>query len=244
MIAGPNAPFTIGGLLKRLREDDPWRATSILLVSAVSVTTWHYFGAAEVYQRRVQGLVGDEPVGAAAAAYEMVSALVLLGAAPIAYGRFVLGQKLNDFGLRLGAWRRWSTVFLVLAPAIVAISWFSSTSPAIAAEYPLHRGAGESMWTFARHALMQLAFYLGWELHFRGFLQFGLAPATGREVAGGVSVLASCLAHFGKPPLETFASILGGAWWSFHAFRCRSIGGGLLQHWLLGASLDYFLCFG
>lgn len=235
---------SLSALLQRLRSDENWRAAAILLVSATTCTAWYYYGAAEFYQQHVQGVAPGTPVGAAAAGYEMLSALVLLGLVPLAIGWGLLGLRPRDLGLQLGSWRRWLAVFFVLAPIAVGVGWFSSTSPEIAAEYPINRFAGESAATFARHVAMQFAFYLGWEIQFRGFLLFGLAPRMGHEASSGVQVLASCLAHFGKPPLETFASIAGGLWWGFHAFRCRSIYGGLLQHWLLGASLDYFLTLG
>ena len=228
----------------RLREDESWRAAAILLVSATTCSAWYYFGAAEFYQQRWQGLPPGTPVRAAAAGYEMGAALVLLGLVPLLVGWALLGLQPRDLGLQLGRWRQCLLVFAVLAPFIVGISWNSAASPQIAAEYPINGDAGESIGAFLRHVAMQFAFYLGWELHFRGFLQFGVAPRMGREASCGVQVLASCLAHFGKPPLETFASILGGVWWGVHAFRCRTILGGLLQHWLLGASLDYFLAFG
>jgi len=38
--------------------------------------------------------------------------------------------------------------------------------------------------------------------------------------------------------------VLGGLLWGMVVFRSRSLLYVLLVHWLLGVSLDYFICFG
>ncbi len=57
-----------------------------------------------------------------------------------------------------------------------------------------------------------------------------------------VQVLASVLLHIGKPVSETYAAIAGGLLWGLLAYRTRSLFSGMLQHYLLGIALDWFIC--
>ena len=115
--------------------------------------------------------------------------------------------------------------------------------PEFLAEYPLNKGAGTSTHTFALHAATYLFFYLGWEFYFRGFLQFGLRTALGDWHAILIQTALSCILHIGKPSGEIYSSILGALLWGIVAFRARSLLFIVLLHWLLGVSLDFFICY-
>jgi len=75
-------------------------------------------------------------------------------------------------------------------------------------------------------------------------LQSGVSRRTGIATAICVQTLVSTLAHFGKPGAEVFGAIIGGLLWGALAWRTRSLLAGWFQHWLLGASLDFFICRG
>ncbi len=90
----------------------------------------------------------------------------------------------------------------------------------------------------------QLFWLAAWEFHFRGFLQNGVGKSFTVPLGIMVQTLASALAHFGKPGAEVFGSIIGGLLWGALAWRTRSLLASTFQHWLLGASLDFFLCRG
>ncbi|MEE8452049.1 MAG: CPBP family intramembrane glutamic endopeptidase [Thermoguttaceae bacterium] len=111
------------------------------------------------------------------------------------------------------------------------------------AEYPVNKSAANSPAMFGLHACTYALFYPGWEFHFRGFLQFGLRGRLGLINAILIQVMASSLLHIGKPPAETFAAIGGGVVWGVIAHRTQSLLPGLLQHFLLGIALDYFICY-
>jgi membrane protease YdiL (CAAX protease family) len=107
--------------------------------------------------------------------------------------------------------------------------------------YPINPSAGDSAAAFALHCATYLLFYVGWEFHFRGFLQGTLRETMGPANALLVQVAASCLLHFGKPTSEVFGSIGGALLWGLLAYYTRSILSGLAQHVALGVSLDAFL---
>lgn len=218
------------------------KPTVILLSSTVLMIAWWYFGSPEFYHEHFAA-AGGAP-SAAPAVYYFVSCFLLLGAVPALIVKFVLREPLAHYGVQWGDRVRTFRSFLLLGPLFIVGGYISSRTPAVAAYYPINEAACESAGAFAAHAFWYLLFYLGWEFHFRGFLQFGLRDSMGATNALLVQVMASSIVHFGRPDVETFAAILGGILWGWIAYRTRSIVAGLGQHALLGLSLDFFLCRG
>ncbi len=216
------------------------KSTIILLSSTVLMTAWWYFGSPQFYLDHFAAEGAAK--SAAPAAYCFASCFVLLGLVPALIVKLVFREPLADYGLSLGDRVRTFRSLLILGPLFIVGGYLSSRTPSVAAYYPINDVACHSAGAFAAHAGWYLLFYLGWEFHFRGFLQFGLRQSMGATNALLVQVMASSMLHFGRPEAETFASILGGILWGWFAYRTRSILSGLGQHYLLGLSLDFFLC--
>ncbi len=233
-----------GSLMESLRGQQR-KATAVLVVSPLLVVTWKYYASPEkiLQALRPEWVLWDDPQ-ATAAVYAMVGTFVLLGLIPAMVVKLAFGERLADYGVRLGDRPRTFRTMAFLGPLFVLGGYIASRDLAVQIEYPLNPSAGSSPAMFAIHGFAYLLFYLGWEFHFRGFLQHGLRASMGDTSAVLVAVMASCLAHLGKPASETYAAILGGLLWGFLAFRTRSLASGLVQHFLLGISLDWFLCYG
>ncbi len=239
-----------------MKQNDAWewsmgalrgeqrKAAIVLVVSPLLVVTWKYFASPEKILQglRPDSVLWDDPQ-ATAAVYAMVGTFVLLGLIPALVVKLVFGEPLAGYGVRLGDRPRTFRTMALLGPLFVLGGYIASRDLAVRIEYPLNPSAGSSPGMFAIHAVAYLLFYLGWEFHFRGFLQHGLRASMGDTSAVLVAVMASCLAHLGKPASETYAAILGGLLWGVLAFRTRSLASGLVQHFLLGISLDWFLCY-
>src|SRR5664279_775429 len=234
---------TILSMLPSLRG--PQRKSSIiLLTSPLLVATWWYFGSPKFYLEHWADCVtlwGD-PV-TTACTYSFSMCFVLFGLIPAMIVKFVLRERLADYGVGLGNRIRTFRSFLLLSPAILLVAWVSSGNPALGAYYPLNKSAGSSPTMFGFHAATYLLFYVGWEFHFRGFVQHGLRQAMGDRQAILVQTLISAIAHLGRPAIETYAAVGAGLLWGILAFRTRSLLSGLLQHALLGITIDYCLCF-
>jgi membrane protease YdiL (CAAX protease family) len=127
-------------------------------------------------------------------------------------------------------------------PVAVVGTYASSLDADVGKAFPLNPAAGQSTSWFAMHAVAYMSFYVGWEFYFRGFMQRALSPVHGLVAAVLIQTIASSLGHLGRLPEEMFASILGGLFWGWLAYRTRSIVSGMLQHALLGIGLDAFLC--
>jgi membrane protease YdiL (CAAX protease family) len=220
------------------------RPTLIMLMSVVVIVTWKTAGSQDFFHNHVAGLVqfGD-PVNAAAW-YQMGMALLLLGILPACLMRFAFGEPLARVGLGKGSPPAALALFALATPFIVWISHTFAAHAEFREVYPLNRGACHSgTTTFAAHVASLGLFYLGWEFHFRGFLQQALGASLSPAAGLWVQVLASTLLHFGRPDVELWASIPASILWGLQANYSGAIWAGFAQHWLLGATLDYFICF-
>jgi membrane protease YdiL (CAAX protease family) len=217
----------------------------ILLLAPLLLTTWKYYGSKSFYLAHLSNqLVIFNSAAMTAEWYNYISAFVLLGVAAIVVIKLLFKESLAEYGLQIGDWKFWIPAALVVGAVMVGLAYPSSKDPQYIAEYPLYKGAGESMQMFAIHAFAYLIFYFGWELFFRGFMQFGLTNRFGIWGAILVQVALSCIVHIGKPDSEIYSSILGGLVWGIMVYRSKSIWPSITTHWILGISLDYFICFG
>jgi membrane protease YdiL (CAAX protease family) len=229
-------------LAREMFSGDNRRPTIALITSAVCLSGWNAVGNYSFWLKQLaaDGALANEPNTSAAVA-SLVSSVVLLGIVPLLVTKFVIGDRLSDYGIRWGSLRLTFVFVAAFAPLIIAIGYFSAQSPEIRQFYPLDPHACRSASALTWHLVGQLFWYAGWEFHFRGFLQHAIEKKSGLATGICVQTLASTLAHFGHPSAEVFGAIAGGLLWGALAWRTRSILAGFCQHWLLGASLDFFI---
>jgi uncharacterized protein len=220
------------------------KPTVILLLTPLLLTTWKYYWTKSFYLSDLASrfVLFNNPEQTAEL-YTFFSAFILFGILPLLLIRFLFNEKISSYGLQLGDWRFGLKAFLILAPIFVLASYASINKPDFLAEYPLFKGAGASPSAFMGHALTYLFFYIGWEIYFRGFMQFGLRESLGDWQSILVQTALSCIVHIGKPSGEIYSSVIGALVWGIIAFRTRSLFFIILIHWLLGVSLDFFICY-
>ena len=224
----------------RLRKQR--RTAIILLSSTVLMLLWKYFGTAEFYTDVLAERSSFGDTESMSAFYQFASCLVLLGVIPGLVIKFVLRERLADFGLQIG--HRLYTIrsALTAVPFFMIAGYIAAMDPAVREAFPINQQAGIST-PFLLHAFTYVLFYVGWEFHFRGFLLFGLSDSMGRTGAVLVQVMASSLLHIGQPWSETIAAVAAGVLWGWTAQRTNSIASGLLQHIALGVTLDALIVF-
>ncbi len=230
--------------LSGLFSGDNKKPAIILLLAPLLLTTVKYYGSNFFYLSELSSsftLFGDAQ--RTAELYSFFSSFLLLGLVSLLIIKLVFKEKLSSYGLQLGDWRFGLKALLVLAPIFVLASYTSINNPEFLAQYPIFKGASASPAMFVSHAFAYLIFYIGWETYFRGFMQFGLRGSFGDWQAILIQTALSCIVHIGKPAGEIYSSILGGLIWGIIAFRARSIVFVILLHWLLGVSLDFFICY-
>ncbi len=219
------------------------KTTLILLVAPVLIILWKYYGTKAFYLAHLTAWTVLGSTDWTGAVYSYFTGLVLFGLLPILIIRFVFHEPLSWYGVQIGDAKFGWLAVAVMAPVMIALTYPSANNPQFLAEYPLFKGAGASAMIFTAHSLLYLVYYLGYEMMMRGFIQFGLRAQLGDWNAILVQTAISTLFHIGKPDGEIFSSILGGLVWGIVVFRSRSLLYVLIVPWLLGVSLDFFICF-
>jgi membrane protease YdiL (CAAX protease family) len=230
-------PRPVAQLFRSTFSGPNLRATVVLLTSSICLSAWSALGHYSFWFE-----LGDASGDRILPAIESIaSTFILLGVVPALVVNFLLREKLSTYGLRLGDWKFSLKAIVLTIPLMILIGYLSAQRQEYQAAYPINPPALASATALTLHLLGQFFFYAGWEFHFRGFLQNGLKRRTGATTAICIQTMASTLAHFGKPTSEVFGAIIGGLLWGALAWRTRSLLASYCQHWLLGASLDFFI---
>ena len=229
--------------LRGLLSGENRKPTVILLWAPLVLTTWRYYVAGSLFPGQPgspTAVLGN--LTQASELYAFLSSFVLLGLVSLAIVKLVFREPLASYGLAIGDWRFGLKAVAVTAPVILLLSALAARAPAFRAQYPLYGGACGSASAFLVHATAYLAYYAGFEIFFRGFVQFGLRERLGDVYAILVQTGLSCLVHIGKPSGEIYGAIVGGLAFGIVAFRSRSLLYVILAHWVLGVALDLFIC--
>lgn len=187
------------------------------------------------------GVVSELPLAAEGA---FVTSLLILGVASVAGGFVALGRTPVELGIRAGRWETGLVVVTAGLPVAVLAGWVGARSGALAGAYPVGEPLGPAAAVFVPYALAYLAYYVGFELFFRGYLLLGLEDVLGAGPANLLQAGLATAAHLGMPWLEVGAAFPASLVFGWVALRTRSIVYPVLLHWAVGASLDWFLVAG
>jgi uncharacterized protein len=154
--------------------------------------------------------------------------LVLYLVIPLGIVLLLFRERPSVYGFQWGKWRtgwKWTlAVCLVIAP----ILWLAAQNPAMQSYYT-PRATG----SVAYLIYITGVDLLGWEFIWRGFVLFGLARVLGPGPAIFLQAVPFAFMHIGKPPLETFSTIFGGAGFGFVAWQSGSFVYPFLIHWFV-----------
>lgn len=211
----------------------------MLLYTPIALTVFRYYGSASFYNNHFNS--GNQ---IAAQYYYFISSLIILGLVPLLISIF--GFRLNLPALGLGLGDKRSTIILTLIgiPIMILLAYLSAQNPAFRAEYPLAKTLLQNQSGISLYLLLYGAYYIGWEIFFRGFMLLGLKDSLGEVNSVLIQTIPSCLMHIGKPDSEIFASIAAGLIFGWVVIKCRSIWPVFFSHWALGGFLDIFIIYG
>jgi hypothetical protein len=211
----------------------------ILLYTPIALTIFRYYGSASFYNTHF-----GASNSAAPQYFYFMASLLLLGIIPILIAAIGFRIKLTDLGLGLGNKRLTLILTLIAIPTMILLAFLSAKNPAFRAEYPLNRALVTDQSGLSLYMLIYAAYYIGWEIFFRGFMLFGLKDSLGEFNSILIQTIPSCLMHIGKPDAEIFSSIIAGLIFGWVVLKCRSIWPVFWGHWALGAFLDVFIIYG
>lgn len=199
----PDAPPSVNVAGLRL----PLRETIVVLVTTfVLVIDWYH-----------PLLLGSDPElsqGLARVGLYLIVPIVTL---------LLVGERLGDYGLRIGDWRIGLTVIIGLAALVTPIVLVVSGLPDFDLYYRHDPAALPG-------ALVGNALDVGAaEFLFRGFLMWTLIGLAG-PMGVVLATFPFVFTHLGKPELETLSTFFGGLGFGWIAWRTRSVLYGALLH--------------
>jgi len=208
----------------------PKRDAPIIIVTVCLCLTIHrYTGSI--------GSLGEGRLGELA--WWATSCVFWYAIVPILVWKLLIGRSTSEIGLRLGLSLKHARIYLLMALVMAPVVYLVSMSPRFLSQYPFLRpvDGAIALDDLLAWEAMYAAQFVALELLFRGFLTLGLA----RRFGGGavwIMVIPYCMLHFGKPMLETLASIAAGIALGSMALRTRSILPGAALHIAVAWSMD------
>jgi membrane protease YdiL (CAAX protease family) len=151
--------------------------------------------------------------------------------------RFILKQRLRDYGWQLGSVREHWLGYVLLATPIMVFAIIASFGDDFSNHYPFYKLANRSWSDLLMWEAIYILQFVAVEFFFRGFLVNGL-----RLQFGSLSVAVMCLPylmlHFPKLWPESFGAILFGFFLGILAVRSKSIWGGVAVHVSIALTMD------
>lgn len=167
------------------------------------------------------------------------AAVVLLMIIPLVLSYWLEGWTPIDLGFGMRGAGKETLVVLVLWAAMIPIVWAVHDTGSFASTYPRFAPAKHSMELYLLYEGFYLVKWVAWEFFFRGFMLFGFGKDFfQRSVL--ISTIPFVLMHFGKPEAEVFGSLVAGLVLCFIAQKSKSIWPGVLLHWLVASTMDFF----
>ena len=213
--------------------------TTVLVLTAVLVLTQDRWGHQRFFRDHLADALGADPAGLGQYAWHHGTQLLTGFLIPVAVLLLLLRRRPAEIGLGLGNWRLGLVVTALYIPVVTVGCWLLSAQPGFQDQYPNFEPASNDWSVFLVYQLMALAYWIGWEYLWRGFVLFGTAPTFGR-MAIVIQMVPFAVLHLHKPPAEAFLSVIGGLLLGVLVWRCRSFWIAVPIHAYQMAAMDFF----
>lgn len=157
---------------------------------------------------------------------ETLDHLLFFGILPLLSVIFLIRRPLSEFGMQIGDYKFGGAITFAACLIMTLVMTVVSRLPDFQTYYT---GNNQNNWELILNNGLDL---IGWEFLFRGYLLFALAPVCG-PYAIFLQAVPFTVAHIGKPELETYSCIFGGALLGWISWKTRSFIYPFLIHWYL-----------
>lgn len=163
----------------------------------------------------------------------ILSRLIYYFIFPVLTTLIILRKNPQDFGLKIGNIKLWSSYIIITVIIGTPILYLSSYFPSLNQYYA-------SRFDFYYFLFKTLPLLFAWEYLLRGFLLFGLKNKL-KEASILIQMTPFVLLHLGKPGIETISCIITGTWLGYVAYRGKSFWPAFILHVFINFTLGYFL---
>lgn len=197
------------------------QTVSVLVAAAAVVILQDAVGSRRLFRTTLGTAFPQEHVGLLSWGWWFVIQAVTGFVIPLTILIGIFRRTPRESGLGLGDWKFALVIMTVYLPFVIVGTWFLSSSSEFQAQYPHHHPAALSWRIFALYELLFLAYWIGWEYLWRGFVLFGTKRTFG-VYAVFIQAVPFALLHIQKPLAETILSLVGGIALGALVWRCRS----------------------
>lgn len=228
----------ISTLISVIKKLDKKTLAVFLVIPILTTISWYYTSRRFFRRNLYQNFSADPNAGLYEFIYWFAGDFLVYFILPLIIIKLILRKPLRQFGMQFGdisAGIKYTGLFIaVMLPLI----WLVSSGESFKAAYP-HLALAKQNWNiFLIYESGMLLYMFAWEFIWRGFTLFGLEEKLG-GYAVMVQMIPFVILHNGKPPLETFSSIIGGIALALLAIRTRSFLYCVIVHFSVIFSIDF-----
>jgi membrane protease YdiL (CAAX protease family) len=156
---------------------------------------------------------------------------------PLVAMKFLLPMPISELGISfrngLAHFRVYAVLYLLLLPALVAVSYL----PSFTETYPFYSRAGAGWDHLIYWELLYALQFLALEFFFRGFMLHTLKYSLG-GLALPVMVIPYVMIHFSKPLPECLGAMVAGLVLGGLSLKTGRIWGGVILHIAVAVTMD------
>ncbi len=221
---------------KDFKEID--KKTFIIFVSSIILFTlsW-YFSTPKFFTQNFKIHSNLEISEQYSFTYWFILDTILFLLIPISIIKFQFKESIVNYGLNLKLKLNGIVIVFLSIILFLPIIFIVSVSENFVQYFPLMQNAKSSLSQFIKYEIFFLLFIFSWEFIFRGYFLFGLEQKFG-IYSIFIQMIPFVILHNGKPFIETFASIFGGIFLGYLAYKFRTIIYGFLIHSIILVTLD------
>lgn len=230
--------------IEALKENSNKNMSLSIIFTTLILFVYCYFGSYSFFE---QTFISLPNLDFWKIIYHNSMSFVLFFCLGVLFIKFILKEKLSDYGLKPSN-KKFMLISMLIAIVVIPLLTLSTIlDKGMTSTYPLVNFNVYGEWYYIlTYFISYFLYYIGWEFLFRGILLNSCKDKCGILGAILITTLVSSLIHtsianFGKPLIETLSAIPAGLIFGYFAYKTKSIYLSLYCHTLTGFLTDLFI---